>query len=221
MFVANRRERVERWAATTIGAGAVAYLAFSLLGPSGAGAQEAPQEMTRADRVAEGGSVYGNMCGRCHNPRSPLERSDRDWIAIINHMRIRGNLTGGQVRNVLAFLQATNSDPSRPAAMRTQEEGGGERTRVRDLDAPIRFELAERGREIVVARACLGCHVVGGQGGNVGPSLDDVTDRRSPGFIRNKLANPTFDNETSMMPNFGLSEEEIEAVLAYLATLSR
>lgn len=223
MFDANRR-RGQRWAALALGTGTLAFIALGP-GPGGAGAQEAPreapQEATRAQRVAEGAAVYGNMCGRCHNPRSPLERSDRDWIAVVNHMRIRGNLTGGQVRNVLAFLQATNSDPGRPTAIDEGPEPAGGPTAVPAPDAPIRFDLADRGREIVAARACLGCHVIGNQGGNVGPSLNDVTSRRTPAFIRRKLADPTFNNETSMMPNFGLSEEEIEAILAYLASLSR
>lgn len=195
-------------------AGALAALTL-LLPPAAIRAQEADGPSA----VAEGAAVYGNMCGRCHNPRSPLERSDRDWVAIINHMRIRGNLTGGQVRNVLAFLQATNTDPGRPTAIVSTPEGSVRHTPVDAPDAPIRSELADRGREIVEARACLGCHVIGRQGGNVGPGLNDLTDRRDPGFIRRKLADPTFDNPTSMMPNFGLSQEEIEAVLAYLATL--
>ncbi|GBD31829.1 hypothetical protein HRbin33_00789 [bacterium HR33] len=42
---------------------------------------------------------------------------------------------------------------------------------------------------------------------------------RGADFVRRKLADPTFNNATSMMPNFGLSAEEIEALLAYLATL--
>lgn len=193
-----------------------ALTALLLLLPTGA---IEGQEASEPSAVAQGAAVYGNMCGRCHNPRSPLERSDRDWVAIINHMRIRGNLTGGQVRDVLAFLQATNSDPGRPTAIVSTADESVRHTAVVEPDAPIRVELAERGREIVEARACLGCHVVGRQGGNVGPRLNDITDRRDPGFIRRKLADPTFDNATSMMPNFGLSQEEIEAVLAYLATL--
>jgi mono/diheme cytochrome c family protein len=67
-------------------------------------------------RVAEGAAVYGSMCGRCHNVRSPLERTDREWVVIIAHMRVRANLTGGQVRDVLAFLQATNGQPQVSAA---------------------------------------------------------------------------------------------------------
>ena len=68
--------------------------------------------------------------------------------------------------------------------------------------------------------ACLGCHVVQGQGGTVGPSLDDVIKRKGVEFVMKKLADPTFDSATSMMPNFGLTREQIRAVAAYLATLN-
>jgi mono/diheme cytochrome c family protein len=179
------------------------------------------QNTGQASQVARGAAVYGNMCGRCHNPRSPLERDDRDWVTIVTHMRIRGNLTGDQVRSVLAFLQATNSDPSQPSPV-----GTGEATTrhvpVEVTEAPIATdpELIALGERLITEKACIGCHIVGSGGGNVGPSMNGITDRRDPLFLRQKLANPTFDNATSMMPNFGLTAEEIEAILAYLATLN-
>ena len=57
-----------------------------------------PAWAQEASAVSEGARVYGEMCGSCHNARSPLERNDRDWVTIINHMRVRGNLTGREVR---------------------------------------------------------------------------------------------------------------------------
>lgn len=164
------------------------------------------------DAVVAGAAVYGDMCGRCHNPRSPLERSDREWVTIINHMRIRGNLTGGQVREVLAFLQAMNGDPGQ--ATKTEGDRGAE-----DDDAPVRSELTAEGREIVATKACVGCHLIAGRGANVGPKLDGVVRRRGSRYVRRKLADPTLDNATSMMPDFELTDDEIEAVLAYLASL--
>ena len=118
-------------------AGAALLLLFAVPLPAVA------QEPSSGSRVAEGARVYGNMCGRCHNPRSPLERDDRSWITIINHMRVRGNLTGGQVKDVLAFLQGTNNDPSQvsPIAAAT----GPTARHLGPSDAPINAELADRG----------------------------------------------------------------------------
>lgn len=172
--------------------------------------------------VADGARGYGNMCGRCHNARSPLERSDRQWAVILNHMRVRANLTGRQARQVLAFLQATNSDPRERIALSevgrrptTAVPGGGDRPASTDP------ELIARGSQLVLEKACIGCHVVAGAGGAVGPGLDGVIRRRGAAYVRQKLADPTFDNATSMMPNLGLSEDDIEAIVAYLNTLKQ
>jgi len=113
---------------------------------------------------------------------------------------------------VLAFLQATNNDPAESVAPpREPSVPAGE---AEGMDA------AQRGEELVAARACLGCHVIGGAGGNIGPSLNGVVDRRGEDYVREKLADPTFDNDSSMMPNFGLSEEQTGWITAYLATLN-
>lgn len=164
------------------------------------------------EAVVEGARVYGAMCGRCHNPRSPLERDDRDWVTIVNHMRVRANMTGEQVRAVLAFLQATNTNPA--------EGGTGEPVMATGAAISTDLQLIAEGRELVGQKACLGCHVIGKEGGRVGPSLNGVTSRRDADYLRHKLADPTFDNSTSMMPNFGLTQEQIEAILAYMASLN-
>lgn len=190
-------------------------LALVLLVPRGLDAQQATGR-----EVAAGAAVYGDMCGRCHNPRSPLERSDRDWVTIINHMRVRGNLTGEQVKDVLAFLQATNTSPAErvplpsAAAAPTREE-----TSIAVGDVSTDPTVIARGKAMVEQKACVGCHTIGTTGGNVGPVLNGVMKRRGPDFVRKKLADPTFNNSTSMMPNFGLTMDEIEAIVAYLNTL--
>jgi mono/diheme cytochrome c family protein len=191
------------------GLAAAMTVAVTLGMPQGASAQ--------TEAIAEGARVYGSTCGRCHNARSPLERSDRDWVTIINHMRVRANMTGSQTRNVLAFLQATNGDPSEVTAIEAAEPGAMEAVST----APPSTDptLVDRGSTLVAEKACLGCHVVAGVGGQVGPSLDGILGRRSVQFLRQKLLDPTVDNQTSMMPNFGLTPDQIEAVLAYLATL--
>ena len=60
---------------------------------------------------------------------------------------------------------------------------------------------------------------VGNVGGTVGPSLNDVVGRQGGRFVRQKLMDPTFNSRNSMMPNFGLSDQQIEALVAYLATM--
>lgn len=172
------------------------------------------------DAIAKGARVYGATCGRCHNPRSPLERTDQDWIVIANHMRVRANLTGAELRSVLAFLQATNGDPGQVTTLPPSGEAGPE-PEVSGHPISTDPEVIAAGEALVQQRACLGCHVIGDNGGAVGPGLNSVVSRRGVDFLRRKLADPTFNKATSMMPNFGLTPEQIEAVLAYLATFNR
>lgn len=170
-----------------------------------------------AASVSEGARVYGKTCGRCHNPRSPLERSDRSWVTIAAHMRIRANLTEAQMRHVVAFLQATNTDPGQQLVLPAAPGIRAQLPAVSEAPPSTAADLVGRGEALVAEKACLGCHVIGQSGGQVGPRLTDVVARRGPVYIRRKLTNPTFDNPTSMMPNFGLTPDQIEAILAYLA----
>jgi mono/diheme cytochrome c family protein len=198
-------------------ASCVAGLALLLTFPNHLGAQEADQSA-----MNEGARVYGTTCGRCHNPRSPLERDDRDWITIINHMRVRANLTGKEVRSVLAFLQATNTDPRRRTPLIPQPLVPGEGAGAPEISAEPPStdpQVIAQGKLLTEQRACLGCHVIGSAGGQVGPSLNRAVAQRGPQFVRQKLVDPTVDNASSMMPNLGLAAQEIEAILAYLNTL--
>lgn len=177
-------------------------------------ARPAAAQQGSQNAVAQGATVYGDMCGRCHNARSPLERTDRDWVTIVNHMRIRANLTGPQARSVLAFLQATNADPGAPSpgsSVSLESLGGG----AVSTDP----QVIAHGQQLVQARGCVGCHVVGPAGGQLGPALNGVVRRRGAEFVRRKLADPAFSNPTTAMPNFHFTRAEIEAIAAYLNTL--
>lgn len=55
-----------------------------------------------------GTELWSQHCSRCHNIRSPSEFSDSEWDAVMLHMRIRADLTGGEARSILAFLKASN-----------------------------------------------------------------------------------------------------------------
>ncbi len=59
-------------------------------------------------QFARGAQTWANNCSRCHNMRDPKELRDDQWRAVVSHMRIRGNLTGGEARDVLVFLQGSN-----------------------------------------------------------------------------------------------------------------
>lgn len=76
--------------------------------------------------------------------------------------------------------------------------------------------------------ACAACHTVSGKGGNVGPILDGIAVRADRAYMLESLMDPNaklaqgFETlEISPMPPLGalLKEQELEDILAYLATL--
>ena len=170
-----------------------------------------------AGNLGRGAEVYGVTCGRCHNPRSPVERSDREWTVIINHMRTRAGLPGGAARDVLAFLQATNGDPPREAGA----SGVGAETVRQPANVVISTDPATvaEGLALVSSTGCIGCHVIEGLGGQIGPSLIGVVESKGALFVQQKVSDPSFDNAGTLMPDLGLSAEQIAALIAYLATL--
>lgn len=77
--------------------------------------------------VAQGAQVWANNCVRCHNARPSAERTDLQWLVIVNHMRARANLTKGDARTVTAFLQATNLPETPQQVPELPPEGGASR----------------------------------------------------------------------------------------------
>jgi ubiquinol-cytochrome c reductase cytochrome b subunit len=77
------------------------------------------------------------------------------------------------------------------------------------------------GRELVDAQGCRSCHVIGGQGGQVGPSLDGVAARRTPAYIHSYIEDPKNLNPNAVMPTFlpPLTHEQVEDITQYLLTL--
>jgi mono/diheme cytochrome c family protein len=74
----------------------------------------------------------------------------------------------------------------------------------------------------IFRQQCVKCHAINQQGGRVGPELNvpkNVTEYRDEAFLRAWIRNP-FSFRVSVMPaSPQLSEDELTAVLAYLASM--
>ena len=66
---------------------------------------------------------------------------------------------------------------------------------------------------------CQACHQINLKGGYVGPALDKVGSRLKPGWIFHWLKNPQAFKPESIEPNNNLSDEEAEALTAFLMSL--
>lgn len=63
--------------------------------------------------------------------------------------------------------------------------------------------------------SCRGCHAYGGRGGRVGPALDDVLLRRTPGFIADMIRDPLGTVPGAAMPR--TVDARLDRVIALLA----
>jgi mono/diheme cytochrome c family protein len=80
-------------------------------------------------------------------------------------------------------------------------------------------DLVIAGSDLVDRYECRGCHRIDGRGGDQAPDLDGVTRRRSQEMIQSWLRSPRSIRPDTPMPSFRLSDDRIDAIIAYLSEL--
>lgn len=100
-------------------------------------------------------------------------------------------------------------------------------------DGPDLDPLAAKGRDIVNRSGCTGCHGAAGQGG-LGPAwvglygstvrLDDgSTVTADDAYLHESILNPsakTVDGYAAAMPTPSLTDDEVDAIVAYIRALA-
>lgn len=84
-----------------------------------------------------------------------------------------------------------------------------------DLSNPV-----ATGAALLEKYECQRCHRLNGQGALKAPNLDGVAQRLDSVSLRLWLQNPKKIKANTAMPNFKLSDSEIEALVAYLTSLN-
>lgn len=83
-----------------------------------------------------------------------------------------------------------------------------------------RQQLTEQvvlGKHVWERNNCIGCHTLLGEGAYFAPELGNVYKRRGPAFIKAWIkAMPTKIPGRRQMPQFNLSEEELDALVEFL-----
>jgi mono/diheme cytochrome c family protein len=77
----------------------------------------------------------------------------------------------------------------------------------------------ERGKAVYDETGCATCHAIGGIGSTIGPSLDKIGSKYDAEKLKGILLNPKTLNPNTVMPPFEGSEEDLEALVAYLLSL--
>jgi cytochrome c2 len=76
-----------------------------------------------------------------------------------------------------------------------------------------------KGQQVYAEKKCSGCHAIQGEGGTVGPDLSRVGLKREPEWLFKFLKNPKVVRSSAKMTPFEGDDQELEALVAYLATL--
>ena len=161
----------------------------------------------QAGNFSNGSKVWAENCNRCHNMRGPKELKDDQWISTAFHMRVRAGLTGQETRDIITFLQASNT--------KTVASGS-------TLVSAV-ISKGATGME-TYEKTCIACHGNDGKG-----TLPGTPDFTSSEGVLSKTDEVLIDHITNgfqsagspmAMPprggNANLSAKDISAVLKYI-----
>jgi hypothetical protein len=89
----------------------VAVVVVGCVGSKGAKpvASKSDQPVLASSESDKGASqLWAENCNRCHNYRPASTYNDYQWTIVMQHMRVRANLTAQEQKQILEFLQASN-----------------------------------------------------------------------------------------------------------------
>jgi len=161
----------------------------------------------QAGNFSNGSKVWAENCNRCHNMRGPKELKDDQWISTAFHMRLRAGLTGQETRDIITFLQASNT--------KTVASGS-------TLVSAV-ISKGATGME-TYEKTCIACHGDNGKGTLPGTpdftSSDGALSKTDEVLIDHITNGFQSDGSPMAMPprggNANLSATDISAVLKYV-----
>jgi cytochrome c oxidase subunit 2 len=77
----------------------------------------------------------------------------------------------------------------------------------------------ERGGKWFMDNGCYGCHTVGKIGTPIGPDLSHVGNKYTLDYLERWLRDPLHQRPSAHMPKLELTEDQVQAVAAYLSSL--
>ena len=140
---------------------------------------------------------------------------------------MRRSMTNDQIWATIAFLQTQGGEANVTGAD-IQRTGGAPPASggVAATAAGPTVTATTDPTALFAEKGCVGCHQLGGQGGQVGPPLDAIGRTRNADYIRRSLLEPNadtacgFERFAGTMPAFGqqLTGAQLEALVRYLAS---
>ena len=120
--------------------------------------------------------------------------------------------TDEEIENVITFLEwcgevDLNGFPAKPPLGR--------------VAAPPAVASTVPQPALFTAKGCIGCHSVGGIGGNVGPALDTIAARMDGPALKEWISDPQKIKPGTAMPKLPMTPEELEILVDYLQKVSK
>ncbi|MFT5234561.1 MAG: nitric oxide reductase subunit C [Candidatus Krumholzibacteriia bacterium] len=195
-------------------------------------------EQTNADdltvEVVAGKEIWeSNNCMGCHTlfgegayyaPEltKVVERRGKPWIRLFlkdpeamfpgERKMVNYNFTETEIDEVIAFLDwcgkvDLNGFPADPP--------------LKDIASPVvTTGVGGSAAPETFTSICVACHSVGGQGGNIGPALDDVRQRKNRTELVDWISDPQKIKPGTAMPQIPMEPAELDRVIDYLLSLS-
>jgi len=131
-------------------------------------------------------------------------------------------LTEGQAHNLTLFVYSLKDSliPAKYQYREFQPEGKTEPSFIKEFEESFEsLESLPEGQQLFIKSKCWFCHTINGQGGKVGPNLTKVGARRDKASILKHFETVEQKKEHPMANRFHFSDEELDALSEYLASL--
>ncbi len=139
--------------------------------------------------VEMGKKLFAGRCAGCHGPSGDGGKGANLGVPVLP--RASEDLS---LYKVIRYgLPETEMPPSFMAPKEVWQVAAFVRTLGQIRREPLTGDSARGGQLVRGKGGCLQCHVVGKEGGLMGPSLSDVGIRRSAAHLRGKLLDPAGD----------------------------
>lgn len=144
---------------------------------------------TSAADLAQGKKLYEGRCGGCHGPSGDGGKGANLGVPVLPR--------AADDRTLYRVIRYGLAETEMPGTFMAQREIWQISAYVRSLGALSRSTIAgdpARGEALVRGKGgCLNCHAIGMTGGQLGPSLTEIGQRRSVAHLRSKIQNPASD----------------------------
>lgn len=141
---------------------------------------------TSSADIELGQKLYAGRCAGCHGPAGDGGKGTN--LAVPRLPRAQTDLA------LYRIIRYGLPDTEMPAHNMAPREIWQIAAHVRQLGSSGTESMAgdwNRGALLIKGKGgCTTCHIVGGEGGLMGPALTDIGTRRSPTYLRNKLLDP-------------------------------